>query len=107
MVDGRPAYRCRRGYTSATRPDPARAKNTYIREDQVLPYLAALAILSDGQEHHGDDPGQASQVTGPARTAELIDHLRSSGQTLIYDPQRRILRTGTEDCVMGTVGCSH
>ena len=105
--NGRPAYRCRHGYTSAIRPDPSRAKNAYIREDQVLPHLAALAILLDGQEHHGGDPGQASQVTGPARTAELIDHLRSSGQTLTYDPQRRILRTGTEDCVAVTVGYSH
>ena len=26
-------------------PDPGRPKNTYIREDQILPHLAALAIL--------------------------------------------------------------
>jgi hypothetical protein len=105
--NGRPAYRCRHGYTSATRPDPARAKTTYIREDQILPHLAALAILLDGQEHHRGGPGQASQVTEPARTAELIDQLRSSGQTLTYDPQRQILRTSTPDCVAVAVGCSH
>jgi hypothetical protein len=29
----------------ATRPDLARPKNTYIREDQILPHLAAIAIL--------------------------------------------------------------
>ena len=42
---GRAAYRCRHGYTSATVPDPARPKNAYVREDQILPRLAALAIL--------------------------------------------------------------
>jgi hypothetical protein len=76
--NGHPAYRCRHGYTSATQPDPSRAKNTYIREDQILPHLAALAILLDGQEHAADDTDQASKVTGPARSAELIDRLRSS-----------------------------
>ena len=43
--NGRPAYQCRHAYTSATRSDSTRAKNTYIREDQILPHLAALAIL--------------------------------------------------------------
>ncbi len=38
---GKPAYRCRHGNSSATVPDPARPKNTYVREDQVLPHLAA------------------------------------------------------------------
>ena len=44
-VDGKPAYRCRHGYTSATSPDSGRLKNTYIREDQILPHLAAIGIL--------------------------------------------------------------
>ena len=46
--NGRPAYRCRHGYTSATRPEPGRPGNTYVREDQILPYLAAIAILLAG-----------------------------------------------------------
>jgi site-specific DNA recombinase len=33
--NGRPAYRCRHGHTSATGPDPSRPKNTYVREDQA------------------------------------------------------------------------
>jgi len=40
--NGKPAYRCRHGYTSATRPDLARPKNTYVREDQILPHLARV-----------------------------------------------------------------
>src|SRR6201996_2387299 len=46
--NGKPAYRCRHGYTSATHPDPGRPTNASIREDQILPHLphlAALAIL--------------------------------------------------------------
>ena len=100
-------YRCRHGYTSATQPDPTRAKNTYVREDQILSHLAALAIVLDGQEHTRTHDHQPGQVTGPARAAELIDYLRSSGHVLIYDPQHRTLRTDTEDSVAVTVGRSH
>jgi hypothetical protein len=42
--NGKPAYRCRHGHTTATRPVPGRPKNTYIREDQILPHLTAIAI---------------------------------------------------------------
>jgi site-specific DNA recombinase len=31
--NGKPAYRCRHGYSSAARSDPARPKNVYVRED--------------------------------------------------------------------------
>ena len=97
--NGRPAYRCRHGYTSATRPDRTRAKNAYVREDQITPHLAALAILL-GQGH-------VDEVTGPAQAADLIDHLRRSGRMLTYDPQRRTLRAGTEEAVAVTVGRVH
>ena len=67
---GRPAYRCRHGYTSATVPDPARPKNTYVREDQILPHLAALAILLAGPAGKPGPreprPGAADQAR-PAR----------------------------------------
>src|SRR5438132_6733124 len=46
--NGKPTERCRHGYTSATGPDPGQPKNTYVREDQILPHLAALAILVAG-----------------------------------------------------------
>jgi site-specific DNA recombinase len=105
--NGRPAYRCRHGYTSAAKSGPTRPKNTYVREDQILPHLAALAILRDGPKYGRGGPDQASQVTGPARTAELIDYLRSSGHALIYDPQHRTLQTDTRDTVAVTVGRSH
>jgi hypothetical protein len=43
--NGKPAYRCRDGYTSAARPESGRPGNTYVREDQILPHLAVIAIL--------------------------------------------------------------
>ena len=92
--NGKPAYRCRHGHTSATRPEPGRPKNTYVREDQILPHLAALAILlARGSQANGD--GQPAQVTAPAQTADLIDQLRTAGVILTYDPGTLTLRTGT------------
>jgi len=101
--NGRPAYRCRHGYCSATRPDSGRPKNTYVREDQVLPHLAALAILLAGP---AGKPGRGNrslvQVTGPADTAALIDRLRADGIVLTYDPDNRTLRA--DDAPSITIG---
>ena len=57
--NGKPAYRCRHGHTSAARPDPGRPKNTYVREDQILPHLAAIAILLAGRQ-----PGRTAAAPG-------------------------------------------
>ena len=96
--DGKPAYRCRHGYTSATRPDSGRAKNTYVREDQILPHLPVLAILfavPAGTPAHGNSG--LAQVTGPADTAVLIDQLRANGVVLTYDADGRTLRASDHD----------
>ena len=102
---GRPAYRCRHGYASATSPDPDRPKNTYVREDQILPHLAALAILLAG---HAGRPVRGSrsrtQLTGPDGTAALIDQLRADGTVLTYDPDGRTLRVGGHDAPAVTIG---
>ena len=105
--NGRPAYRCRHGYTSATPPDPGRAKNTYVREDEILPHLTALSILLTSQELGHGSPDHVDKVTSPARAAELLDYLRSSDRTLTYDPQHRTLRTDAENAVAVTIGRGH
>jgi site-specific DNA recombinase len=100
--NGKAAYRCRHGYTSATRPEPGRPKNTYIREDQILPHLAAMAILLDsGGQVQGSDTGQ---VTATAQTTGLIDRLRASDAVLTYDPDTRTIRTDGSDSVAVTAG---
>ena len=42
--NGKPAYRCRHGHTTASRRCPGRLKNAYIREDRILPHLPALHL---------------------------------------------------------------
>jgi hypothetical protein len=46
--NGKPAYRCRHGHTSATPPDPGRARNVYVREtpweSRTLPMLIHGAV---------------------------------------------------------------
>ncbi len=103
--NGRPAYRCRHGYTSATRPEPGRPGNTYVREDQILPYLAAIAILLAGP---AGIPGRGNlspaRVTGPADTAALIDQLRTGGVVLTYNAGDKTLRAGDQDAPSVTIG---
>jgi len=79
-----------------TRSDPARPRKAYIREDQVLARLPALAILlgapagpSSGPEQ---GPGPSAIATG---AAELISCLRVTRLTLTYDQGDRTLRTGS------------
>jgi len=64
------------------------SKNTYVREDQILPHLAAVAILLAGEQTRGGNV----QVAVPAQTAELIDQLGASGTVLTYDPDTRTIR---------------
>jgi hypothetical protein len=42
--NGKPAYRCRHGRTTAMAPDPGWPKNAYLREDRILPHLPALHL---------------------------------------------------------------
>ena len=103
--NGKPAYRCRHGYTSATSPGPDRPKNVYVREDKILPRLAALAILHAADQHTKQGHTQNdARVTAPVNVAELIDRLRETGVSLIYDPATNALRTSTEDSLAVTVG---
>ena len=95
--NGKPAYRCRHGHTSAARLEPGRPKNTYIREDQTLPHLAALAILLSGDDQAL--PDGTMQITAPGQAAGLIDQLLTAGMTLTYDPDTRTIRTSDSAAV--------
>ena len=101
--NGRPAYRCRHGYTSATRPSPGRPRNLYVREDQILPRLAALAILRAADGRRLEEARGITQLAAPAQAADLIDQLRASGVSLIYDPAVKTLSTDS-DAVAISVG---
>jgi len=106
--NGKPAYRCRHGHSSATTPDPARPSNTYIREDLILPHLAAIGILLAGT---AGTPGRGRrgtpQLTGPADAGGLIDKLRADSVELTYDPDDRTLRVSGQDAPSVTIGTNH
>jgi hypothetical protein len=54
-----------------------------VREDQIMPHLAAIAILlASPPETSARGNRRPDQVTGPARTAALIDQLRADGIVL-------------------------
>jgi hypothetical protein len=48
--NGKPAYWCRHGRTTAAPPDPGSARNAYVREDRILPRLPALHLDLAGAE---------------------------------------------------------
>jgi len=103
--NGKPAYRCRHGHTSAARPEPGRSANTYVREDQILPHLAAIAILLAGPAGIPSCGNRSPvQVTGPAAAAALIDRLRADGVVLTYDPGSRTLSVDGHDALSVTIG---
>ena len=106
--NGRPAYRCRHGYASASAPDPARPKNLYIREDRILPHLPALHLLLTGAEpaagrrrrrtRHGAD------VNRPASDEDVIAYLRARKITLTYHPATGALQADTPGDVKSVIG---
>ena len=68
-------------------PNLGGLRTPYVREDQILPHLAAIAILL-ADNSQAKNAGTA-QVTVPAETAALIDQMRASQVILTYDPDDR------------------
>lgn len=81
--NGRAAYRCRHGHSSATPRDATRTPNAYVREDQVLARLPALHLMRTG-DHIAPDPAGA------------LARLRADGIGLIYDQNGRTLTAATD-----------
>jgi len=75
--NGRPAYRCRHGNSSSTRPAPGRTRTAYVREDQIMSHLAAMAILLAEEPAEGRRRKGTAGCTGAAQAAALIHQLRS------------------------------
>lgn len=88
-----PAYRCRHGHTSATAPRPDGLRNAYVREDQVLPHLPALAIRL----------GLGAGSTPPV-LQEIMERLRTDRITLTYDPTARTVTAVTPQAERIAIG---
>jgi site-specific DNA recombinase len=77
----------RHGRTSATAPDPARPKNTYIREDKLLAHLPALHLLLITPAVRARRRTRAgADVRSTASPGEVIGYLREHEITLTWDP---------------------
>ena len=93
---GRAAYRCRHGHTSAMAPDPARPKNTYVREDKLLPHLPALHLLLARPATRARRRTRAgADVRADVSPGEVIGYLREHEITLTWDPAAAALKART------------
>jgi site-specific DNA recombinase len=91
--NGKPAYRCRHGRTSAMAPDPAQPKNTYVREDKLLPHLPALHLLLTTPAVRARRRTRAgTDLRTTAKPGEVISHLRKREIALTWDPAAAALQ---------------
>jgi hypothetical protein len=85
--NGKPAYRCRHGRTSAMAPEPAWPKNTYVREDKLLPHLPALHLLLTSPATRARRRTRGgSDVRAAVNPGEVIGYLREHEITLTWNP---------------------
>lgn len=94
--NGKPAYRCRHGRTSAMAPDPSRPKNTYIREDKLLPHLPALHLLLTNTAARARRRTRGgTDVRATASPGEVIGYLREHEIVLTWNPAAAALQART------------
>jgi site-specific DNA recombinase len=90
--NGKPAYRCRHGRTSAMAPDPARPKNTYIREDKLLPHLPAPHLLLTTPATRARRRTRAGTDLRTATASTVLTYLRTHEIALTWDPAATTLQ---------------
>ena len=85
--NGKPAYRCRHGHTTASSPDPSGPENAYVREDRILPHLPALHLLLTGPAE-GTRRQRTRRGTDVRWQAaeDVICYMREQRITVTYDP---------------------
>jgi hypothetical protein len=74
-------------------PDPARTKNTYIREDKLLPHLPALHLLLTTpatRSRRRTRAGTSIRIT--VNPGEVISYLRKHDIALTWDPAAAVLQ---------------
>ena len=76
-------------------PDPARPKNTYIREDKLLPHLPALHLrLTTPAVRARRRTRAGADVIGTASPGEVIGYLREHEITLTWNPAAATVQAG-------------
>ena len=104
--NGKAAYRCRHGHTSAAAPDPARPKNAYVREDRILAHLPALHLLLTGTEpaRRRRRTRRGADTRPQAGADDVIGDMRDRGVTLTYNPAAGTLQAGTCEAAKTVIG---
>jgi site-specific DNA recombinase len=106
--NGKPAYRCRHGHTSAAPQDPDQAKNAYVREDCILAHLPTLYLLLTGPQGTRGRTRRRTRKGADVRpaisTEEAIGYLRERQISLTWDPAARTLRAGTGRAIKTVTG---
>jgi site-specific DNA recombinase len=96
--NGKPAYRCRHGRTTASVPGPGWPKKAHVREDRILPHLPALHLLLTGPAGGTRRRRTRRGTDVRYRAAEdVAEYLRRQQFTLTYDPAAGTLHAGTGD----------
>jgi hypothetical protein len=98
--NGKPAYRCRHGHTTAAKPDPGRPKNAYVREDRILPHLPALRLLlseAGPAEGRRRRTRRGVNIRQQTRAEEVIGYLREHQIAVTYDPAAGTLHAATSE----------
>jgi site-specific DNA recombinase len=96
--NGRPAYRCRHGHTTASAPGSERPRNAYVREDRIVAHLPALHLLLT--EPAGGTKRRRTRRGTDVRcqaAEDVVGYLREQRITLTYDPAAGALRAGTRE----------
>ena len=105
--NGKAAYRCRHGHTSAAVPDPGHPKNAYIREGRALPHLPALHLLLTRAE---PSPARRRRtrrgvdVRSAFSPQDAVRFLRENEVVLVYDQTTGALQAGTSGVAETIVG---
>jgi site-specific DNA recombinase len=105
--NGKPAYRCRHGHTRASRPDPDRPKNAYVREEIILAQLPGLHRLLTRPRQRGADAAARSgrrtrrgaEINALADVGDIIGYLREHRVTLTWDQAAAALRAGPHEAI--------
>jgi len=103
--NGKPAYRCRHGRTSASLPDPDRPKNSYVREAKVLAELPTLEMLPTRTHQARPSPAGRTRrrtrggvdLNASAPVAEIITQMREHQVTLTWNHDAATLRASVPE----------
>jgi site-specific DNA recombinase len=103
--NGKPAYRCRHGHTTASARHPDRPRNAYVREDRILPHLPALhlQLTEPAAPRRRRRTRRGLDTRQQASPAEVIRHLHEHQVSLTYDPASSALSARTAEATQTIV----